>query len=67
MWPVLELFEDKNDEHIRVIHDWLDPLVKRAISNHLDAEENRTDSASLAERTFIEHLAASTNGRCSGL
>ena len=66
MWPVLELFEDKNDEHIKIIHDWLDPLVKRAISNHLDAEKNRTDSApdSLAERTFIEHLAASTNGRC---
>ncbi|RXW17143.1 hypothetical protein EST38_g8710 [Candolleomyces aberdarensis] len=61
MWPILELFEDKNEEHTKVIHDWLDPLVKRAIGGHLDKEKDRTDSASLAERTFMEHLAASAN------
>lgn len=63
LWPLLELFGDRNRPHAEVISEWLDPLVKKAL------EEKRRFSANgggesghspAADKTFLQHLADST-------
>ncbi|KIY51977.1 cytochrome P450 monooxygenase CYP63 [Fistulina hepatica ATCC 64428] len=53
LWPLLELFTDKNVENARVIREWLDPLVKQAI----DSRGTFVDG----EKNFMQHLADSTD------
>lgn len=59
LWPLLELFGDRNRKHAEVIAEWLDPLVKRAL------EEKRrlfTADSPVTDKTFLQHLADSTEG-----
>jgi hypothetical protein len=60
-WPLFELLKDKNQEHIKVIHDWLDPVVDTAVEDRTSAEKAGVQS-SIAEKTFLQHLADSTDG-----
>ncbi|KAG1748095.1 cytochrome P450 monooxygenase CYP63 [Suillus lakei] len=48
IWPVFELFDDKTAPHVEIIKRWLDPLVKQTLD----------------QKTFLEHLADSTEGLC---
>jgi hypothetical protein len=61
LWPLFEFFSDKNERHVKVIHQWLDPLVQQALE-----AKRRADSAGvmspIAEKTFLQHLADTTNG-----
>lgn len=61
-WPLFELFRDNNQKHVEVIHDWLDPLVKKAIDDRLGTEKAGV-SVPLSEKTFLQHLADSTDGK----
>lgn len=60
LWPLFEFFSDKNERHVKVIHQWLDPLVQQALE-----AKRRADSAGvmspIAEKTFLQHLADTTN------
>ena len=62
IWPLFELFKDKNEEHCDVIHRWLDPLVKDALD-----EKSRLQAANVlspvSEKNFIQHLAQCTDGQ----
>lgn len=62
IWPLFELFEDKNDAHARVIQEWLDPLVRQALDDKNSTEKAGVRSP-IAEKTFIQHLADSTEGK----
>jgi hypothetical protein len=61
LWPLFELFKDKTEPHVKIIKDWLDPLVKRALDDKLRAEEAGIASP-IADKTFLQHLADSTEG-----
>ena len=61
-WPLFELLKDKNQEHIEVIHDWLDPVVEKAVGDRRSAEKAGVQS-SIAEKTFLQHLADSTDSK----
>ncbi|KAF9445140.1 cytochrome P450 monooxygenase CYP63 [Macrolepiota fuliginosa MF-IS2] len=57
LWPLLEGFRDRNRPHAQVIEEWLDPIVRRAV------EEKRrlgTGESPLEDKTFLQHLADST-------
>ena len=60
-WPLFELFRDKMKPHVKIIHDWLDPLVKTALDDKLCAVRAGVTS-SIADKTFLQHLADSTEG-----
>ena len=62
VWPLFELFKDKNEEHSKVIRQWLDPLVQQALADKRRLEEMEM-SSSIADKCFLQHLADSTNGK----
>jgi hypothetical protein len=59
LWPLFELFGDKMEPHVKVVQDWLDPLVKRALDEKLLAAGV---SSPIANKTFLQHLTDSTEG-----
>ncbi|KAJ7479871.1 cytochrome P450 monooxygenase CYP63 [Mycena latifolia] len=60
MWPLFELFKDKNEDHVNVIRTWLDPLVRRAVDDKRRAQKAGIESP-VADKTFLQHLADSTD------
>lgn len=62
IWPLFELFKDKNQEHSKTIRQWLDPLVQHALADKRRLEEMGVASP-IADKSFMQHLADSTNGK----
>ena len=66
-WPLLELFKDKTEEPIQVIMDWLEPLVRQALSRKAKRREANGD-AKISTRdddaVFLDYLADQTDGAC---
>lgn len=62
IWPLFELFKDKNEEHCNIVHGWLEPLVQTALEERRALEASETKSP-MSEKTFIQHLAESTEGK----
>ncbi|TFK22513.1 cytochrome P450 monooxygenase CYP63 [Coprinopsis marcescibilis] len=58
-WPLFELFKDKNEANAQVIHRWLDPLVDMALNSK--RESQGAPIGDITQRTFLEHLAQSTD------
>ncbi|KAL5522174.1 hypothetical protein ACEPAF_2031 [Sanghuangporus sanghuang] len=58
-WPVAEFWKNKMKELGQVTKKWLDPLVQRAVNEKLKAKRLGIE-APISERTFMEHLAQST-------
>lgn len=63
IWPIFELFDDKTAPHVDVIKRWLDPLVKQTLDRKALAHKSGIRST-MEEKTFLEHLADSTEGLC---
>ncbi|KAF7313194.1 Cytochrome P450 monooxygenase CYP63 [Mycena kentingensis (nom. inval.)] len=59
-WPLFEMFKDKNAENVAVIREWLDPLVEQAVEAKHRAQKLGICSP-VAEKTFLQHLADSTD------
>ncbi|KAJ8515461.1 hypothetical protein ONZ45_g7112 [Pleurotus djamor] len=69
-WPLFELFGDKTSVHTAAIRKWLDPLVEQALvekkARTVNESIGRLRSGSIpppsaiGEKTFLEHLADST-------
>lgn len=62
MWPLFELFKDKNEEHCTVVKQWLDPLVEQVLENKRIMKKAGI-SSSIAEKNFLQHLTDSTDGQ----
>lgn len=62
IWPLFELFKDKNEEHSKVIRQWLNPLVQQALADKRRLEEMEVLSP-ITDKCFLQHLADSTNGK----
>ncbi|KAJ7199606.1 cytochrome P450 monooxygenase CYP63 [Mycena pura] len=60
LWPLFELFQDKNANNVAVIQQWLDPLVRQATEDKRRAQQAGIQN-SVAEKTFLQHLADSTD------
>lgn len=60
LWPLLEMFKDRNQKHADVIAEWLDPLVKKALE---DNKMMDTMTSPLGDKTFLQHLVDSTQGQ----
>ncbi|KAF8811334.1 cytochrome P450 monooxygenase CYP63 [Phlegmacium glaucopus] len=60
IWPLFELLKDKNEEHSKVIRAWLDPLVQDALEDKQRLEKMGVVSP-IADKSFMQHLADSTN------
>ncbi|KAF5345213.1 hypothetical protein D9756_011554 [Leucocoprinus leucothites] len=63
LWPLLELFGDRNRPHAEVISEWLDPLVKKALEEKRRFSANGSGESGhspVADKTFLQHLADST-------
>ena len=60
-WPVAELRTNKIRKASETTKKWLDPIVKRVLEEKAKAKRAGIE-APIAERTFLEHLAQSTEG-----
>jgi hypothetical protein len=61
-WPLFELFGDKSIPHSKAIRTWIDPIVNQAIQAKTAAEKTGIKSA-VKDKTFLQHLADSTEGK----
>ncbi|KAG2155274.1 cytochrome P450 monooxygenase CYP63 [Suillus bovinus] len=59
IWPIFELFDDKTAPHVDIIKRWLDPLVKQTLDRKALAHKTGIQNT-MEEKTFLEHLADST-------
>lgn len=62
LWPLFELFGDKTEPYVKVIQNWLDPLVKHALEDKAQAEKAGI-SNTIADKTFLQHLVDSAEGK----
>jgi hypothetical protein len=60
-WPLLELFQDRNQKNAKRIREWLDPLVDMALQEKAKSQ-NYGISSPVEDKTFLQHLADSTDG-----
>ena len=60
-WPLLELFQDRNQQNAKRIREWLDPLVNMALQEKAKCQ-NYGISSPVEDKTFLQHLADSTDG-----
>jgi hypothetical protein len=66
LWPLAELFGDRNQKHAKVIGEWLDPLVKKALEEKRRFGSNGEQLGSpITDKTFLQHLADSTDSKSS--
>lgn len=61
IWPVFELLDDKTTPHVDTIRQWVDPLVRQALEEKAASKRAGIDR-NLEEKTFLQHLADSTEG-----
>ncbi|RDB21763.1 hypothetical protein Hypma_011093 [Hypsizygus marmoreus] len=59
LWPLFELFGDKTEPYVKIIQQWLDPLVKQALEDRQQTEKAGVTNA-IADKTFLQHLVDST-------
>ncbi|KAH7912121.1 cytochrome P450 monooxygenase CYP63 [Hygrophoropsis aurantiaca] len=59
IWPLFELFEDKTAPYVNTIKRWADPLVHRTLERK--AAMQKAGLQKLEDKTFLEHLADSTD------
>ncbi|EGO22856.1 hypothetical protein SERLADRAFT_471322 [Serpula lacrymans var. lacrymans S7.9] len=59
IWPLFELFEDKTAPYVKAINQWIDPLVQNTLS-HKAAMQKAGVQSNLQDKTFLQHLADST-------
>lgn len=61
VWPLFEMFGDRSTPYVKVIRNWLDPLVAQALRDH-EATKRAGVNSPIADKTFLQHLVDSTNG-----
>lgn len=61
IWPIFELLNDKTAPHVDTIRQWVDPLVRQTLDEKA-ASKQAGINGNLEEKTFLQHLADSTEG-----
>lgn len=61
LWPVFELLDDKTTPYVDTIRRWVDPLVRQTLEEKAALKRAGIDG-NLEEKTFLQHLADSTEG-----
>ena len=57
LWPLFEMFNNKLDEPMNVIKEWLDPIVKNALEL-----KNKGEKKGAEESSFLEYMVDNTDG-----
>ncbi|KAG1750539.1 cytochrome P450 [Suillus paluster] len=58
-WPLAEILADSTAQHMKVVHAFLDPILKEALEKRsTTAELNRTE---FADQTLLDHLVNATS------
>lgn len=63
MWPLTELFRDKTTKHVKVVFDFIEPLVSDAVQRH-KAEDGEKKKLVEERETLLEYLVKHTEGAC---
>ncbi|KAG6337191.1 hypothetical protein ID866_1905 [Astraeus odoratus] len=61
IWPIFELFDDKTAPYVDTIRQWVDPLVEQTLEEKAAAKRAGIQR-NLVDKTFLQHLADSTEG-----
>ena len=61
LWPLFELFKDKNEQYTKTIRGWADPLVVLVVQIQQEMKE-KGQTANPGDCTFLEYLATTTQG-----
>ncbi|KAN0078302.1 Cytochrome P450 [Tylopilus felleus] len=59
IWPVFELLDDKTTPYVDTIRQWVDPLVRQTLDENAASKQAGIRDG-LEEKTFLQHLADST-------
>lgn len=65
IWPLLEFWKGKVDEHVEVMDEFIGPLLEEALAKKdMNPEQEVKSEEELAEHTtLLEHLVQLTDGR----
>lgn len=58
LWPMRELVTNQAKIHMDICHDWLAPLIQRA----LDKKENMKKEPETEIQSLLDHLVRTTDG-----
>lgn len=62
-WPLLEFWRNKVDEHVKVMDEFVAPLLKEALATKRTNPTRTNDDKGLEDdTTLLEHLVALTEG-----
>ena len=61
-WPLAEFWEDKVENQIQGVFDYVDPIVKRAVETRKTKESSKTQGND-EDETLLEHMARLTDGQ----
>lgn len=65
MWPLWEMTGDKNQDKVKVLHEFVDPIVERGLSKKktIEAAERKCEGDDAEESTtLLDHLVSVTDG-----
>ncbi|EIW84467.1 cytochrome P450 monooxygenase pc-3 [Coniophora puteana RWD-64-598 SS2] len=71
IWPLWEIFKDRTEDDMKVVHEFLEPIIAEAIEKQrvdgLDAGEEKSSGTEKAEvhegETLLDHLVRLTTDR----
>ena len=68
-WPLLEMFRDKSRESMKVVRDFLDPLIEAAVERKRqeklsrgDSHESKKEDVPDEDETLLDYLVRFTDG-----
>lgn len=62
VWPLWEFWGNKVDEHIKVMDEFIAPLLQEALENKVEGLDVKVDDEVGEDTTLLEHLVRLTDG-----
>ena len=62
LWPLFEFWKDRMVEPIKIVHEWIDPIVADAVAKRNKADLSKENAEETEEKTLLEEMASSTDG-----
>lgn len=65
LWKFGELFKNRSTPSVKVIREYLDPMVRKAVAEKEEFKSIGKDKPEDSADSFLRYLAMSTDGTCT--
>ena len=64
IWPLFEIFEDKCENAMKIVHAYLEPILQEALRKAKDSPTREKDEID-GDETLLDQLVKYTSGKLS--